>query len=346
MRKTVTFKKIDKLILFGGARLMAVFVMHLAKERALPFIVFSAKRHLDEVVTDDGKTLRQLFVQCNISYHESEDINHDDALAREVTPHTLGIALGAAWMFEEKIVKFFSPYHFFDFMGIDLPRYRGGAHYTWQILHGNRKLSANLQVIYGGAATFHRGELIDHLAYRLPATLATPLDFFHHIVNREMQFLKNFFRKIITGHQFVLRSLDESKSSYYPPLSTRNQGFINWAWNGHDIASFIAAFDDPYPGASTFLGTVKIILKDSVLLPPEDNYHPFTSGIVVRKESDAIFVATEGGLLRVCRASNEQGENIISSITLGDRLYTPSTVLDEAMRFRASYGAMGLKKNL
>ncbi|MEK7097461.1 MAG: hypothetical protein AAB906_01275, partial [Patescibacteria group bacterium] len=103
-------------------------------------------------------------------------------------------------------------------------------------------------------------------------------------------------------------------------------------------------FDDPYPGASTFCEDRRVFLKDAILFKAEEKYHPFTSGIVVRRNKDAIFVATTGNLLKLGRVLDESGRDVKDEIKLGDRFYTPIAELDKSRQFSAVYGARGLKK--
>lgn len=340
------FKPIKKIILFGGARLLAEFSCGLVKNSKIDLVVFSAPRHLSESVTSDGLSLWTVLEKNKIRYFNSRDINKDSRLRREVTKNTLGISMGAAWLFDKKTVNLFSRNYLLDFMGIDLPRYRGGAHYTWQILHQNKNGRANLQIIHGGEETFHKGEIVKRKEYKLPPTLHKPIDYFNFIVEEEIIFLREFLRELKRGTSFSPKKLDESHSSYYPFLSTVKHGFINWSWSGRDIYLFINAFDHPYGGASTHLNGSRVFLKDSYLLPPQEKYHPFTYGVVVRKNKDGVFIAARGNLLQVKTVLNVKGSDCISFVMPGDRFFTPSSILDKAMGFRAIYTSQGLKGSI
>ena len=320
---------------------MAELVRLKAELRGVELIVFSAARHLNEEL--NGGTLKRLLEEQSVRYFESEDINTDPRLKNQITTNTLGLALGAAWVFEKQTVALFAENHLLDFMGIDLPRYRGGAHYTWQILHGNKKGCANLQIILGGGETFHRGPIIKREEYHLAENLKMPKDYFDFIVGREVSFLQKFLREVADGGEFTPTALYENESSYYPSLFTKMHGLINWGWSGKDIFLFINAFDEPYPGASTFVNGKKVFMKECILLPEQEVYHPFTSGIVVRRNDEGIFVATVGNLLLIKKVSDERGNDMAGEIKLGDRLHTPSFELDKAMGFNALYDAGGLR---
>jgi methionyl-tRNA formyltransferase len=336
------FNNINKIILFGGSYIFAEFVRFVVKQEGLELVVFSAGRHLEEEI--NGKPLKIVLDELEVRYYDAEDINTDEQLKNEITDQTLGIAMGAAWVFEKSVVDMFAKNHFLDFMGIDLPRYRGWAHYTWQILHGSKKGCANLQVILGGKETFHRGPIVKRREYELDDNLKTPKDYFDFIVKEELNFLKVFLQDIKAGKDFELKNLDESESSFYPSLHTKTHGLINWSWTGENIYNFINAFSDPYPGASTFVNGKKVFLKDVELIPEQEKYHPFTSGIVVRQNEQGLFVATVGNLLLLKKVFDEEGKDLVSKIQLGDRLHTPSFALDEALGFKAVYRAKGLQQ--
>ncbi len=338
------FKTIDNVVLFGGSRILADFVVFAKKHLPFRLTVFTSKRHLGEIVPGSRKTLQQILKANRVTVYESADINHDKRLKQFVNPATLGMAFGAVWIFEKKTVKLFRPGHLLDFMGIDLPRYRGGAHYTWQILHGNRQGAANLQIIRGGKESFHRGEIIKRQEFVLPQRAMRPIDYFDFMAGKELELLKEFFRDIKLNKTFKLVRLEESQSSYYPFLSTQAQGYINWGWTGEQICRFINAFDEPYAGAATYLENERVYLKGCRYRKPQEDYHPFTSGVVVRKDKSAIYIASVGGLLEISEVLNEKGKNVRESIELGSRFYTSHGKLDEGMGFRAVYNAGGLKK--
>ena len=337
----MTHKNIDKLILFGGSRLLADFVRYAKRGLSYELIVYGSKRHLDEKIPGDRRTLRQVLEKERVKFFESPDINRDKNLKGLVGKKTLGIAFGAPWVFEKKTTRLFRPGYLLDFMGIDLPRYRGGAHYTWQILHQNLEGCANLQIIRGGKETLHRGEVIKRLEYDLPARVRRPIDYFNFMAKKELLFLKEFFRELRQNKNFKISKLNEAQSSYYPFLSTREQGFINWNWSGEQIARFINAFGEPYAGASTYFDSNKAYVQECLLLNAPERYHPFTAGLVVRKDKKGVYVAAVGALLHFRTVLDEKGKDVTRKIELGQRFYTPHGDLDRAMTFRAVYNAQG-----
>jgi len=321
---------------------VAEFARYANKNREYKIVVFSAARHLDEKLGE--LTLRQILKKYRMKYYESADINNDTNLKREVTSNALGIAMGAAWSFEKKTVALFKKNHLLDFMSIDLPQYRGGAHHTWRILHRNNRGSINLQIIHGGLESFQKGEIIKRRKVTYPMKLKKPIDFINFQAAIEINFFKEFLAEIKKGESLKAVSLNVKVSSYYPFLYTKTNGLINWDWQAKDIYLFINAFDEPYPGASTYLKGKRVYLKDCHLMAAQEHYHPFSSGVVIRKNDKGIFIAACGNLLNVKNISDDKDRNIMDAVCHGDRFYTPIGELDKALAFKAVYGAKGLKK--
>lgn len=332
---------IDGVVVFGGSWITAAFLRMLSKTE-LKVTLYTSPRHFDEVVESDNSTLRCVTKSLGIKTIVTEDVNNEKSLSELITKQTLGISLGAAWVFESETVKLFNG-KLLDFMGIALPKYRGGAHYTWQILSNNKSGACNLQIIYGGKKSFHKGEIIKRSEYLFPESARIPQDYFNFAIRKETLFLAEFLNEVHEEKNFSLESLDESISSYYPFLNTKIQGWINWNWSAEEIDRFICAFDDPYDGASTYLSESRVYLKDCEIVEKEENFHPFHSGLVYRCSSSRIFIAVKGGAISINKILNENGDNIIEYVQEGSRLFTPQSLIESSLLFEAEYVANGLK---
>jgi hypothetical protein len=75
----------------------------------------------------------------------------------------------------------------------------------------------------------------------------------------------------------------------------------------------------------------------------DGTFHPFMNGIIYRKTGSYLLIAMNDGSLIINEVFNQDGENIINQIKIGNRFYTPSKYLDDAMSFRAVYDSKGLK---
>jgi methionyl-tRNA formyltransferase len=153
-----------------------------------------------------------------------------------------------------------------------------------------------------------------------------------------------FMDEIQEGKEFKLNRLEENISSYFPRLYTLRHGFINWSWDTDEIENFICAFDDPYAGVSTFVDGLRVFLKKCQAEYKEGIFHPFMSGLVYRISNCSLFIATKDGALIVRSVVDENGNNIVKKLKVGQRFYTPNKYLEEAMLFNAEYDTEGLMK--
>lgn len=343
MTAQFTFGKIENIILFGGSPLLAEFAKFLKENKKYSVTCVSCKRQLDEAVAKDNKTLKQVLKECGISFFSCKDICRDKRLTALISPKTLGIGFGEPWSFNRKIIDQFQG-KLIDFMGIRLPQYRGGAHYSWQIMRKNRVGCCNLQLINEDMVqgVFDSGEIIKSKEYFFPPSARIPQDYFDAAVRFELLFLKEFLTELEQGIKFELTKLQENFSIYFPRLYTLNHGYINWSWKTEDIVTFICAFDDPYKGASTFVGNKRVFIKDSYAEFNDGPFHPFQSGLIYKKNQSAVYVATINGTIVVKKITDEKGKNLIATLKPGSRLYTPLNLIEESMRYDAIYDKDGI----
>jgi methionyl-tRNA formyltransferase len=136
--------------------------------------------------------------------------------------------------------------------------------------------------------------------------------------------------------------LQETFSSYFPFLATAQHGYIDWRWSTDEIERFICAFDRPYRGASTFLGEDRVFLRDCHAEYVDGRFHPFHAGLVYRATAEALYIATRHGAIVARHLEDERGRLVLEGVKPGQRLVTPQSVLETALRFEAVYDAHGL----
>ncbi len=337
-------QKPDKIFFFTGASAWIPDAIQFAKSNGIECHVFAVSRHLDELFGDTGKTFREILTERNISWFHCDDINNSKELKELATKNSIGIGLGEAYTFSTETLTLFDR-HIFDFMTIRMPKYRGGAHYTWQILQQNRIGAwyiqiVNEEMIPGGYDT---GEIVSTHEYIIPSWARIPADYFKVADVEGLNAFKKFIEEILAGNDFPLSILQENFSLYLPRLYTLKHGYINWFWKGEEIERFICAFDEPYAGASTFCNGQRIFLKSCQLEKGEGSFHPFMNGLVYRINNNKVFIAVNNGTIIAEKLLNEQGQNSLSSLKIGYRFYTPSHLLEDAMLFNAEYTSQGLK---
>ena len=341
--KEETVGPVDTLILFGGGMSVVDFALE-AKKQGLKTCVFAAPRHLRESFREEQNLrLEEILRKEGIPFFSSADINTSPALGKVITGRTLGLGLGEVYVFSKATIDLFRG-RLFDFMVIHLPRYRGGAHFTWQILRNDRIGCWNIQRINEEMVpgVFDSGEILKSREYRIPPSARIPDDYFKAARHEARSLFVEFLAEVQAGKSFTPTALQEQFRTYFPRLYTLRHGFINWAWTGREIERFVCAFDDPYPGASTFVGGRRVFLKSCQFDDTDGPFHPFMAGLIYRIEGSAVFVAVNNGSLIVRRVTDEHGADLASRLHPGQRLYTPVSFLEDAMQFDAEYDANGL----
>ncbi len=340
----MNFGKIDHIILFGGAPLLAAFAKNIKQNGKYRALVFSSSRHLEETIFHEGKKLKEVLNENKIPFYDTPDINNDPHIKGVITENTLGIGIGETWSFNRELIDLFDG-RLLDFMGIRLPQYRGGAHYSWQILRKNRIGCCNLQIINEEMiqGVFDSGEIIKTREYLFPPTVRIPQDYFDSAIKQELDFLEEFLQDVSAEKDFTLTKIQENFGIYFPRLHTLQHGYVDWSWDSEDIESFICAFDDPYPGASTFLRGKRVFLKDCTVEFNDGPFHPFQAGLIYKISNISVFTATKQGTLIIKKILDENGKSVLGDIKTGMRFHTPKKYLEDAMTYEAVYGAEGVE---
>jgi hypothetical protein len=338
----------DALVIFGGGPL----VLQFAKEaiiRDIKVYIFLAPRHSSEVINrKTGETLGQLLTVQQLTWYTEKDINTSNDLANILISHEecLGIGIGETYTFAKHTIDRFHN-HLFDFMVIPLPQFRGGAHFTWQILRKNRIGCWNIQVINDEMVpgVYDSGEIIKSKEYVLPPSTRIPQDYFEMAECEAIILFREFIAEILSGKEFQPVPLEEKFSTYFPRLFTLKHGFIDWSWSTDEIETFICAFDEPYIGSSTFINGKRVFIRCCEADYSEGKFHPFMSGLIFRIAYGVIYIASNDGALVVHDIRDQDGRDMIPLLKPGLRFYTPKKFLEESMMFDAEYSSEGIVKD-
>lgn len=330
------FENIDNIIVFGGSERV---VNLLSAAGNIGKHVVSGARYLDALIPPVNCTLASLLEANGIDYYAVEDINAF-AIQDLLTDDTLGISLGAPWIFKDEFIRKFSG-KLLNGHGAKLPTNRGAGDYSWQMMQG---LNFGYHLLHQIDTGIDTGDIVYCSEFMFPPDCRTPAEYKKHFVDEEVAFFEGFFAKVREGHDFRIMPQQESFSTYFPRLSTVHHGFINWNWSSQDIERFICAFDDPYPGASTFYGDKRVFIKQVRRDTRDGEFHPFMSGLVYRKLDGFVYVASRDGSIVICDLHDESSKDMYSEIKLGHRFVTPKRCLDEALAYVAVYDTKGLRK--
>lgn len=340
-------RKIDGLerIAFFGSGKLVVDSALFAQSKNIDVAVFAAPRHLQDTVEcgDRAVSYEEYLRSHGIKFFSCKDVNNAQELKSFVKKNTIGIGMGEVFTFTKETIALFSN-NLFDFMIIPLPKYRGGAHYTWQILRNEKQSGWYIQEINEDMVpgVYDSGRVLKYVNYTIDESARCPQQFHDRAEEEGLKLFKEFISEIMSGKSFPLFDVDESEAMYFPRLATLQHGFINWAWTVEEISRFVCAFDAPYPGASTFLNGERVFLKDSRVDYSEGIFHPFITGLVYRIYDETAYIAVKDGSLAVKGIYDEARVSIMERIKVGHRLYTPMRYVEESMLTSVAYDSEGL----
>jgi methionyl-tRNA formyltransferase len=331
-QSTFTVHMPDPLVLIGGGDVM-LHTAHAARAAGLRVAAVLAPRHAEEYLPLGRQNTFDAFRAAGVSTFLIEDLNSNlrSLSGQWIGSDALALCFGPAWIFNDAVRGVFGA-GMINYNPIPVPRYLGGAHYTWQILQGDRKGGVILQLI---TEKLDRGPILKAKYFDIPPTARTPADYFKAYTEHGNQLLDEAISAFVKGDSFTSTPYEEvnERRLYLPRLYTLRNGWIDWRWSGRDIERFCCAFDEPYKGAGTLVDGQEIHLKD-VHLEEGERAHPFLSGLVVRRLKDRVWVAVSDGLLRIGQVHRADDTDAKPLLRAGRRLVTPPEKLYEAMAYR------------
>lgn len=268
-----------------------------------------------------------------------EDISTERAPLDVVNKHTVGLSLGAAWVFRQALIRRFRG-RLLNCHGSCLPEDRGGGGFSYRILRGDRRGQCVIHQIDAGIDS---GPIVASRTFQFSAACRIPRDYLEQQSREDLGFLTRFLERVRRGEEFELRQQDATCATYWPRLNTDVHGAIDWHWQVADLERFICAFDDPYQGAYTFLNGRRVHIKQVEVFGQDRVFHPFQAGLIYRVSTAGAWVSCVSGNLLVRRILDEEGNNLLdsSSALVGERLWTPIEHLERAMTTRVRYTSVG-----
>lgn len=330
------FGPAHELLLIGGGRALGL-VASSAVELGFNVFVASSPRYLDE----EGQIFPELAPNVRTSIQFSVCPGLKEAMAPfSLSPGSarVNIALGNPWILSREDLNLYFDGVLLNCHGTGLPKDRGGGGFSWRILESNPFGFVNLYLVDESIDT---GPILDFEEFLFPKSCVTPFDFEVAQEQKVAEFIK---RKLALIRQervgFQLKSQLNYLSSYWPRLSSKLNGWVDWAMRCEDLERFVTAFDSPYGGARTMLGNRQVRLASARKMFADGAFHPFQSGLVYRKGPGWLCVAAHGGSLIVEEIRDEAGRDMLADVRLGDRFHTPATSL-EAGKVRAKLDPTG-----
>jgi methionyl-tRNA formyltransferase len=326
------------LVLLGGGRLLRKLSLW-ALSAGLPIRVITSPRHAEEII--DGSNLILFCEKNKIEHLTVEQISDESVLSfLSGTTEFFYLSLGAAWIFNKKLISSVFNDRLYNLHGTRLPQNRGGGGFSWQIMMGNRFGFCVLHRVDGGVDT---GDIVATEEFLYPPTARVPSDYEKIYLLKNFQFIVNFIDSHrASAHPLASTKQSEWFSTYWPRLNTELNGYIDWGLDASDLERFICAFDDPYKGASTFLNNKRVFVKSVSVSAQDGCFHPFQRGLIFRKTKNWLCVAIKNASLIVEQIRDEADRDVLGEIKVGDRFSTPHQLLESALQ-RPFYTATGLR---
>lgn len=318
--KKINFGRIDRVILIGHGEIFPELVRVIQKY-GFEVIAVTPEASLDEVELSD------------LALIKTADPKSEKNIRAVINENCLAVSYSSPWIFDDHFISKFEG-KFVNIHESLLPIYRGGGGSSWGLMQDDDESGVTIHEM---TPRIDAGKILLQKKIKFNASDVTPLsrDKLRHEVS--IKLIDEFFLRILNEIDFDGTDQDDSISTYWPRLSTEENGFINWSWNLSEILNFIKAFEEPYLGASTYVNGRLVHLRRPDIEEEGKYFHPFLHGLVFRKHNEKLFIATKGGVLTISDVRSEEGLSSFHLIKLGDRLFTPSTQLDAAMSYRAVY---------
>ncbi|NQV81458.1 MAG: hypothetical protein HQ495_12960 [Alphaproteobacteria bacterium] len=248
---------------------------------------------------------------------------------------TLIFSFGSPYIIRQDLIDLYGS-RVVNSHGAPLPEWRGGGGYSWRILANDRRGNTCFHQVTAG---IDRGDILFQRGYVFPSKARFPKDWMEVADREAASAATEFLGALLAGAPISQVSQDETQATYFPRLQTASQAYIDWSWNCDEIERFVLAFSFPYEGAKTYLGDQIVRIMDCRATCGLPKSHSFFRGLIYRADHEYFYVVGDGGSLVVPKNAVEADLRLRE----GDRLYTPNSLLDQAMALRPVYTPAGLK---
>jgi methionyl-tRNA formyltransferase len=183
---------------------------------------------------------------------------------------------------------------FFGFHASPLPRYRGGAPLTWQIINGEPSVGLSFFELTAG---LDEGRIVAQAERPLGPddTIADALDW----VDDRAPALLAEHAEALMGGDAELREQDGAQATYCSQR-TPADGLIDWTAPAQRVHDFVRAQTRPYPGAFTHLPDGRVLRVWRTAVDPRRYDGP--PGAVCERHADRAVVACGEGAVSVLDA--------------------------------------------
>ncbi len=198
----------------------------------------------------------------------------------------------------------------FNMHGSLLPKYRGRVPINWAILRGETETGATLHEMVEKPDA---GRIVDQQAVAiLPDENAEAV--FRKVTHAAAMIMERALPALVDGTA-VLREQDLKAGSYFGGRKPAD-GIINWNDSAQNIHNLVRAVAPPYPGASTTVKGLPMVITRTGLAPA--HFTHANPGVLNVSSKACIALCGDGRMLRVLEA--EIGGKMQDEISLAREL--------------------------
>ncbi|WP_121667575.1 methionyl-tRNA formyltransferase [Mesonia aquimarina] len=178
----------------------------------------------------------------------------------------------------------------FNIHGSLLPKYRGRTPHVWAIINDEKQTGITAHVIDEGCDT---GSIIEQVV--IPIDIK---DTGNDVLVKYHKHYVPLIEKVIAKYKegtITFKSQKEDEATYFGKR-TPSDGQINWNWQRKRIFNWVRAQANPYPGAYTFYGDMRLTI-DEVSLSNYGFDYSMENGRIL--STTPLLVKTPNGVLEV-----------------------------------------------
>ena len=228
------------------------------------------------------------------------------------------ISAGSPWLIDQKVINQFKN-KIFNVHQSALPAMRGAVN-SFIRLYNIRAIQTSIHLL---EKKIDEGDIVFTRDVYIKRTINTPLEINEYLQKQNRLMLKDFINETLIRKKRIIKTKQNNFfSSYNPRLNSDINGWINWNLEAHMLDSQINAFDDPYPGARTYIHGKKVILKDVDFSYSDQARHSFEYGMILRRFLGKLVVSVNKGSIYIGKVFLGK-KNIVNKLKPGEIFYTP-----------------------
>ncbi len=178
-----------------------------------------------------------------------------------------------------------------NFHGSLLPKYRGRTPHVWAIINNEKETGITAHFIDSECDT---GDVL--LQLKVPIEEE---DTGSSILEKYIELYPVVISKVVIMYQsgsLIAQKQDNRFATIYRKR-TPDDGRINWDWHKERIRNWVRAQANPYPGAFTYYGDIKVII-DKVSYSPIGFDNNIANGTILQVSPELI-VKTSNGAIKI-----------------------------------------------